>query len=85
VAVRHALCVYDVGGEFAHLERECLMKQVAIIPRDDIARELSDCIACLENSGIHVYATHRGLGYAVLWTEDPRDFEQCASTEECRL
>ena len=49
------------------------MKQVAILPREqrDIARELSDCIACLEKSGIHVYAAHRGPGYAILWAEDP--------------
>jgi hypothetical protein len=49
------------------------MKRVAIIPRDqhDIAHEVSDCIACLENIGIQVYATHRGEGYAVLWAEDP--------------
>ena len=48
------------------------MKQVAIIPQEqrDIYRELSDSIACLENSGIQVYATHRGQGYAVLWAED---------------
>jgi len=49
------------------------MKQVAIIHREqrDIAHELSDCIACLENSGIQVYATHRGQEYAALWAEDP--------------
>jgi hypothetical protein len=49
------------------------MKLVAIVPRAqrDIARELSDCIACLENSGIQVFATHRGHGYAVVWAEDP--------------
>ncbi len=48
------------------------MKQVAIISREqrDIVRELSDSIACLENSGIQVYATRRGHGYAVLWAED---------------
>jgi hypothetical protein len=48
------------------------MTQLAIIPRQqrDIARELSDCISCLENSGIHVYAIHRGQGYGVLWAEN---------------
>jgi len=48
------------------------MTQLAIIPREqcDIACELSDCISCLKNSGIHVYAIHRGQGYAVLWTEN---------------
>jgi hypothetical protein len=49
------------------------MKQVAIIPQEqhDIGRELSDCIARLENSGIRVFAARRGHGYAILWAEDP--------------
>jgi hypothetical protein len=49
------------------------MKQVVIIPRQqrDIVDELSDCIACLEKSEIHVYAAHRGQDYAVLWADDP--------------
>lgn len=48
------------------------MEQLAIIPwkQHDIAHELSGCIACLEYSGIQVYAMHRGQGYGVLWAEN---------------
>jgi hypothetical protein len=47
------------------------MKQLAIIPREqrNIVHELEDCIERLENSGIQVYATHRGQGYGILWAE----------------
>ena len=48
------------------------MKQVAIISRQehDIESELRECVACLENTGIPVYVTHRGQGYAVLWADN---------------
>ena len=52
--------------------QESVMKQLAIIPRDqrDIVHELEGCIERLEDSGIQVYATHRGQGYGILWAED---------------
>lgn len=58
------------------------MKQVAIIPRKqhDIGRELSDCIARLENSGIRVFATRRGQGVRHFVGRGPGDFEGRAST-----
>jgi len=48
------------------------MGQVAIISRQqhDIESELRECVACLENTGIPVYVTHRGQGYAVLWADN---------------
>jgi hypothetical protein len=47
------------------------MKQVAIKSQQegDIESKLSDCVKGLENAGVWVYATHRGRGYAVIWTE----------------
>jgi hypothetical protein len=48
------------------------MKQLAIISQEenDIERKLSNCLDCLENAGIWVYATHRGRGYAVIWADE---------------
>jgi|SRR6516225_2091170 hypothetical protein len=48
------------------------MKQLAIISQaeNDIERKLSDCVEHLENTGVLVYATHRGRGYAVIWADD---------------
>jgi hypothetical protein len=48
------------------------MKQLAIISQEenDIERKLSDCLECLQNAGIWVYATHRGRGYAVIWADE---------------
>jgi hypothetical protein len=48
------------------------MKQLAIVSREenDIERELSDCVERLENTGVWVYATLRGRGYAVIWADD---------------
>jgi len=48
------------------------MKQLAIISQgeNDIESKLSDCVKGHENAGLWVYATHRGRGYAVIWTED---------------
>ena len=48
------------------------MKQLAIISReeDSIERKLSDCVELLEHTGVCVYATHRGRGYAVIWADD---------------
>jgi hypothetical protein len=47
------------------------MKQLAIIPRDqrDIFSELESCIERLEHSGIQMYGTLCGRGYAILWAE----------------
>ena len=44
------------------------MKQLAIISQDenDIERKLTDCLECLGNAGVWVYATYRGRGYAVI-------------------
>jgi GNAT superfamily N-acetyltransferase len=47
------------------------MKQLAIISQeeDDIEPKLSDCVERLENTGVWVYAIHRGRGYAVIWAD----------------
>jgi len=48
------------------------MKQLAIVSQEenDIERKLSECLECLENAGVWVYATHRGRGYAVIWADE---------------
>jgi hypothetical protein len=56
-----------------HLDRSrIVMKQLAIVSRaeKDIERKLSDCVEHLGNTGVWVYATHRGRGYAVIWADD---------------
>jgi hypothetical protein len=60
------------------------MKQVAILPREqrDILRELSDCIAWLENSSL-CNSSRAAIRHFV--GRRPGDFERYTSTEECRF
>jgi hypothetical protein len=48
------------------------MKQLAIVSQgeNDIERKLSDCVERLKNTGVWVYATHRGPGYAIIWADE---------------
>jgi hypothetical protein len=48
------------------------MRSLAIISRHehDIDSELWECVACLEDTKIHVYVTHHGPDYAVVWADD---------------
>lgn len=48
------------------------MKQLTIISDEEheIERKLNYCVERLENTGVWVYATHRGRGCAVIWADD---------------
>jgi hypothetical protein len=48
------------------------MEQVAIVSREkhNIDRELSDCVAYLEKTGVMVYATRRLEGCAIVWADN---------------